>query len=143
MFDEGLPLKPGGIVKPRLGPASKIGTGQKIPGKKAVKKRRPGKGKPAIAKSSSTKEETTSDAPQGFVDPNSHTCLADEEGEIRYHQAAPAKPCDDEGRSIEEKATGKPLRVEDATAVRKIIDCHSKVSYRMSLYGRLKNVILE
>eukprot|EP00959_Pyramimonas_sp_CCMP1952_P302496 6329331-Pyramimonas_sp.AAC.1 len=47
MFSDGLPLKPGGILKPRLGPSSALRRGAIAPGKKMnKKKKRPNKGKP-------------------------------------------------------------------------------------------------
>ena len=48
MFEDGLPLKPGGILKPTLGPRSQIRQGGKLKSKTAHKKKRPGKGKPGI-----------------------------------------------------------------------------------------------
>eukprot|EP00959_Pyramimonas_sp_CCMP1952_P097349 2035001-Pyramimonas_sp.AAC.1 len=47
MFSDGLPLKPGGILNPRLGPCSALRRGAAIPSKKSnQKKKRPNKGKP-------------------------------------------------------------------------------------------------
>eukprot|EP00959_Pyramimonas_sp_CCMP1952_P394785 8271733-Pyramimonas_sp.AAC.1 len=50
MFSDGLPLKPGGILKPRLGPSSALRRGAVVPGKKMnkKKKKRPNKGKPIV-----------------------------------------------------------------------------------------------
>eukprot|EP00959_Pyramimonas_sp_CCMP1952_P468420 9493226-Pyramimonas_sp.AAC.1 len=49
-FADGLPLKPGGILKPRLGPSSGLRRGAAMPRKKSnKKKKRPNKGKPAAA----------------------------------------------------------------------------------------------
>eukprot|EP00959_Pyramimonas_sp_CCMP1952_P177457 3709453-Pyramimonas_sp.AAC.1 len=39
MFSDGLPLKPGGILKPRLGPSSALRRGAAIPSKKSNKKK--------------------------------------------------------------------------------------------------------
>eukprot|EP00959_Pyramimonas_sp_CCMP1952_P160947 3365548-Pyramimonas_sp.AAC.1 len=50
MFSDGLPLKPGGIPKPRLGPSSALRRGAATPSKKShKKKKRPNKGKPVVA----------------------------------------------------------------------------------------------
>eukprot|EP00959_Pyramimonas_sp_CCMP1952_P019363 409253-Pyramimonas_sp.AAC.1 len=50
MFSDGLPLKPGGILKPRLGPSSALRRGADMPSKKSNnKKKRPNKGKPVVA----------------------------------------------------------------------------------------------
>ena len=50
MFSDGLPLKPGGILKPSLGPKSGLRRGAVVPSKKMnKKKKRPNKGKPAAS----------------------------------------------------------------------------------------------
>eukprot|EP00959_Pyramimonas_sp_CCMP1952_P090352 1891273-Pyramimonas_sp.AAC.1 len=50
MFSDGLPLKPGGILKPRLGPSSAFRRGAVVPSAKMnKKKKRPNKGKPVAA----------------------------------------------------------------------------------------------
>eukprot|EP00959_Pyramimonas_sp_CCMP1952_P274303 5733639-Pyramimonas_sp.AAC.1 len=50
MLSDGLPLKPGGVLNPRLGPSSALRRGAAIPSKKSnKKKKRPDKGKPAAA----------------------------------------------------------------------------------------------
>jgi len=50
VFDDGLPLKPGGIVKPSIGSKSILAQGdKKIKGKKTAKPKRSGKGKLDIA----------------------------------------------------------------------------------------------
>eukprot|EP00959_Pyramimonas_sp_CCMP1952_P089032 1862878-Pyramimonas_sp.AAC.1 len=49
MFSDGLPLKPGGILKPRLGPGSGLRRGSVAPSKKMdEKKKRPNKGKSIV-----------------------------------------------------------------------------------------------
>eukprot|EP00959_Pyramimonas_sp_CCMP1952_P255686 5340628-Pyramimonas_sp.AAC.1 len=49
MFSDGLPLKPGGGLKPRLGPSSALRRGAVAPSKKMnKKKKRLNKGKPAV-----------------------------------------------------------------------------------------------
>ena len=51
LFSDGLPLKPGGILKPSVGPKSAIRRGAVVPSKKTFKKKkRPTKGKPADSK---------------------------------------------------------------------------------------------
>eukprot|EP00959_Pyramimonas_sp_CCMP1952_P134026 2803550-Pyramimonas_sp.AAC.1 len=39
MFSDGLPLKPGGILRPRLGPSSALRRGAAIPSKKSTKRK--------------------------------------------------------------------------------------------------------
>eukprot|EP00959_Pyramimonas_sp_CCMP1952_P033048 693226-Pyramimonas_sp.AAC.1 len=60
MFSDGLPLKPGGVLKPRPGPSSALRRGAAMSSKKSnKKKKRPNNGKPAVAAPGQTEEALT------------------------------------------------------------------------------------
>ena len=76
MFSDGLPLKPGGIIKPHIGPKAAVRPGAVVPSKKMNKKKRAGKGKPPVQVAGSIQnplkyESPSAPAPAGVVaDPN-------------------------------------------------------------------------